>query len=364
MQAGLFVFRHEMRKIFQDKKILVSIFLLPVLIVYITSFLSTSVTAAKKSHIYALGNALDKLESAQYEIIPVEQQTIEELAETTVIYPEDVVVHVQPGFTNIYYHSLNSSSAGSASACKDLLLDHYLVSSALIHEDEISQSITVADVSPGNNTSGQLMAMILPYMLILLLFSSTSEYSVDTIAGEKENGVFSTLLLTPHKPGQIILGKLIACNVYGIVSTAAYFLVIYVMSFITGRNSPDIRSVDLNAVTVLFFVLASVLLSFLFSTLAILCSLHSVNRREARSLRLPVYAVTLILAFAAFVISDNVPDIFCLIPVYNVSCVMKSMLSSGADPVQILLTLLSLSVCSLIAFSLCIISLRNEEIRC
>ena len=364
MQISLYVFSHEIRKVIQDKKILVSIILLPILIIFITSFLSTSISTSPKGCIYALNNTLEKKETTKYSIIPVNQKTIEEFSETTALYPEDVVIHIQHDKTDIYYNSLNSSSAENSLIAKDLLIDCYPSTTASIQEKEISQKITINDINPESNSSGKFMAIMLPYMLILLLFQSTSDFAIDTIAGEKENGVFSTIILTPHKPNKIILGKLIACIVYGIITTASYFIIVYCVSLITGSDSYNIKAIDLNISNILFFTFGSVLLSFLFASLAVLCALYSKSPKEARSLRLPVYAATLILALPAFIISESVPSIYYLIPIYNISCVMKNMLSGGADVMKTLLTLLSLAVCSALAFTFSMISLKNEEVRC
>lgn len=364
MHVSLYVFSHEIRKVIQDKKILVSIILVPILIVFITSFLSTSISTSPKGSIYALNNTLEKRETAKYKIVPVYQRTIEELSETITLYPEDVVISIQPDKTDIYYNSLNSSSAENSLLSKDLLIDCYPSSAASVQEKEISQKITINDITPESNGSEKIMAIMLPYMLILLLFQSTSDFAIDTIAGEKENGVFGTIILTPHKPHKIILGKLMACIVYGIITTASYFIIVYCVSLITGNDSYNIKAIDLNMSNILFFTFGSVLLSFLFASLAVLCALYSKSSKEARSLRLPVYAATLILALPAFIISESVPSIYYLIPIYNISCVMKSMLSSGADAMKTLLTLLSLAICSALAFTFSMIALKNEEVRC
>ena len=85
MKRLIHVFLHEVTKVLLDKKMLASIFLLPVVIVLMTSFLMTGTTEDTEmqiSTIYVLNNALPAEDLAEdIRLVPVEEESIEALSD-------------------------------------------------------------------------------------------------------------------------------------------------------------------------------------------------------------------------------------------------------------------------------------------
>ena len=80
--------------------------------------------------------------------------------------------------------------------------------------------------------------MLLPFLIIVLLFSSCLSIASESIAGEKERGTIATLLITPVKRSSIALGKIFAISVTAFVGAIANFigLVAALPKLVAGAN--------------------------------------------------------------------------------------------------------------------------------
>lgn len=366
MKTCMHIFRHELQKILGDKKLLASMVVLPLIIVFITSFLSGagSPAQAQKSRIYALDGALPEQSVGAVEIIPTEAKTLPQLLETLELRAEDAVLQVNGGAAVIYYNSANTASVSLSQLCRQMLADQALAELAAVNTVDLSGRIVLKDMNAKQGGGNSLMAIMLPYMLVLLLFQSASEFATDTIAGEKERGVFSKTLLTPHSPTPIICGKLLSSTLCGLISSGVYILIVVGMAWVTGVDSYGLLSADLAPGAVALMVFCAVLLSCLFASIAVMCSLYAADTRGARSMRLPVYGITMALALLAILRMGTVSWVYYAIPIYNICLVMQDVLSSALEAGKMLVTVLSLGVCTAAVVSVTVLSFRKEEIRC
>lgn len=111
-------------------------------------------------------------------------------------------------------------------------------------------------------------------------------------------------------------------------------------------------------------VICALLLSCFFASLSILCSLYAKTVKEAQSMKLPVYGATMVLALVAMLRVGPVSKIFYTIPIYNICIVMQDVLSSAAELTKILITVLSLSVCTVLVGTVTVLSFKKEAVRC
>ncbi len=367
MKTCMTVFRHELQKILQDKKLLAAMIVMPLMIVFMTTFLTRPVTETPSSgtpRIYALGNALEALETEGFEIVPAEEESIEELTGSGKLRDGDAALQLKDGAAVIYYNEADTGSSALAETCRQLLRSRALAEYAAVHGVPFEGLTAEEDLSPRKDGRSAIISFLLPYMLVLLLFQSSSSYAIDTIAGEKERGVFSTLLLTPHRPGSLICGKLLACTLFGIFSCVTYMLILVLSAVITGVDSYGLMSARVSSGTLAMLALCALLLSNLFATVAVMISLHARTEKEARTLQLPVYGLTLVLSVLAMFRAGTLSALHYAIPVYNISVLIQDLLSSGADAGHALITLISLAVCTALLFAVTVLCFRREEIRC
>lgn len=369
MLMCIHVFLHELRKVLSDRRLLGSIFLMPVVIVFMTSFLSAGEpqqnTNQQVNYIYALNNALSqqKIDDG-IEIVPVSYHTLDELASNMELQPEDVVLEITDTDTTIFFNSTNTESQNLSLICKQMMMESIMADFAEANMVDVSSRISITNVNEKSDTGNSLAAILFPYMLVLLLFQSTSEYAVDTIAGEKERGVFSKLLLAPVSPAPVISGKLLSSTVCGVLSTVVYISVVVGSACITGKDAFGLYEANITPLMIGLLVICALLLSCFFASLSILCSLYAKTVKEAQSMKLPVYGVTMVLALVAMLRVGVVSHIHYFIPIYNICIVMQDILSTAADLSKVLITVLSLSMCTATVVMITVMSFKKEEVRC
>ncbi len=346
MKTCIIIFKHELFKIFTDRNTITSVFIVPIIIVLVTSFLAISDTEAdtQTGKVYALNQVLTEQTTNEINIVPVMHQTLEELTQAFDLRPEDVVIQVENKNITIFYNSSNATSVGLSNLCRQLFndkaLDEYMIHSV----KDISDMVVVKNLNDTTGSKNSLMISVLPYILVLALYQSVSEYATNMIAVEKEKGIFDKIILTPHAFSDIISGKLLASIICGIMSSLVYMIIVAVFSCITGKDSYGLLSMEIAPVEIFFSVLCLILVSCLFATVSILCSLYAATAKEARSLSFPVYGLIMVSAMTAMLQMGHASYICYAIPIYNVFILLQDILSVGVDYIKVLITILSLAV--------------------
>ncbi|MBP6904247.1 MAG: ABC transporter permease, partial [Bacilli bacterium] len=72
--------------------------------------------------------------------------------------------------------------------------------------------------------TGSVLAMLLPMFIMMFIFAGGMSIGTDAIAGEKERGTLATLLMTPIKKNEIVLGKVISTAFIAILSALSSFI--------------------------------------------------------------------------------------------------------------------------------------------
>ena len=71
---------------------------------------------------------------------------------------------------------------------------------------------------------GQILSSMLPFMLIIFLYSGCMAVAPESIAGEKERGTIATLLVTPMNRSHLAFGKIISLSFIALISGLSSFL--------------------------------------------------------------------------------------------------------------------------------------------
>lgn len=91
---------------------------------------------------------------------------------------------------------------------EDSVAFYSLVSSVLISVG-MRFPIDVETVKSDAETGAEIMSGILPFIIVCLIFSACMSVTLESVAGEKERGTLSTLLVTSVKRSHIALGKIV-----------------------------------------------------------------------------------------------------------------------------------------------------------
>lgn len=182
-------------------------------------------------------------------------------------------------------------------------------------------------VQDDGKATGKILGTIIPYLITILIFGGAMGLGVDTIAGEKERGTIANLLISPIKRVDIIMGKIAALAIVSVLSAG-----VYVISFIgsavvlskkSGMGEMFSRlSLNFTSVQIVQFVVLLLGLVLLYVGIIGFVSLMAKNIKEAQSFIMPVYIIVM---FAGMITmySGDVTSGSYMIPVYNTSAAFK-----------------------------------------
>ena len=77
------------------------------------------------------------------------------------------------------------------------------------------------DMADDKDSTAQLFSSMLPFLLLIFLYSGCISVAPESIAGEKERGTIASLLITPVKRSHIALGKIAALSIIALLSGAS-----------------------------------------------------------------------------------------------------------------------------------------------
>lgn len=144
----------------------------------------------------------------------------------------------------------------------------------------------------------QMLAQLLPYFIVMMLFAGAMSVGVDAIAGEKERGTLSTMLLSPARRSDIVCGKLISLMILSglssIIYAAAMILSLPLMSKTFGEETSLLGNVSFGPVQIIELFAIMLALSFLFVSIIGMLATYAKDVKTATSLTSPCYIVVII----------------------------------------------------------------------
>lgn len=216
---------------------------------------------------------------------------------------------------------------------------------AVFNKDNAENGYRAYEIQYENKGIGQGLAMLLPMLIIMFLFSGAMSIGPDSIAGEKERGTIATLLITPVKRFEIAVGKVLSLSVISLFSAISSFTgIILALPKLIGQE--QMEQVPIYQVySVSDFLM---LFGILFVTVLVIVGLISVisayakTIKEASTLILPFYFVTVIVGISTmFSGSGAQENIVYLIPIYNSVNMIIAILTFEVIPTHFLLTVVS-----------------------
>ncbi len=222
----------------------------------------------------------------------------------------------------VYY---NGENAGGTQLYANLLsLANSSYKNYLVNIDENNLSIKT-NLGKKDYTGAKLLSFLVPMLTSSLLFSSVISICPDTVAGEKERGTLSAMLLTPIRRRDLAIGKIGALAVTAMVSGSVSFLgLIASLPKLMGGMS---ITFDAPLIALLGVMILSTLL--LFVSIGALVSTMSKTVKECANYLAPTMVIAMAASLLAGVVSKtNVA--FAFVPFLNVSVCMANLLESGS----------------------------------
>ena len=331
MKTILTVLKKELRRFFTDNRMLISIFLPGILIYLIYSLLGGVVTDYTTQEIT---NYTIYIENEPAELVNMYSDTgwtINKNPES--LTKDEILVKIKEGTVDLYiiYEEGFSDKIDNDTAIPlvEIYFNSTSESSVKIHdhttkyldsyEEGLSNKFNVnskLDLATPDDVSVQIIGMILPFILVTFLLSGAMGICSESIAGEKERGTIATLLVTPVKRSDLVVGKISALGITTIVSAFVSFLGLIL-------SIPKLAGTEFNLNVYGFDTLALLLLvviitALLFTTLLTIVSTYAKSVKEATTLSSPILIIVTVVGMTGMMATGaNTNLIMYLIPIYN-----------------------------------------------
>lgn len=356
------IMKKELKRFFTDRRMLISL-IMPGLIIFIIytligSFISEGMNVdSEYTYNVYVENIPEEykviLDESEYKINYIdEDKTIDEIRADISEKEADLYLGFDEDFENklannllpnvtIYY---NSSSPESSELYNYLYTNLYGSSVNVSFNFLVNANANEKyDLATNEDVSAMIITMILPYLLLILLFTGCVSISTESIAGEKERGTISTLLVTPTKRSHIALGKIFALSITSLVSASSSFLglVASIPKLLNGMDGGITLSMyGLDTYLCVFGVIIVTVIFFI--TLLSIVSTFAKNIKEASQWSSILMVLVMVLGVSSLVGMGNIPTnpLLYLIPIYNSVQCMSSIFALSFNIVNFIITIL------------------------
>lgn len=366
MNNILTIIKKEFSRFFRDKRLVLGTLLLPGILIFVLYTLLGNVVYDENevytvktiypstvfSLIFDLGEGEKqtiKLEEAK----PEEKEAIKAeiragKADALVVLPENfdeiiaagnfVPMEKAPNI-EIWYDSAHTSSVSA----------YNMIVSVLDVSEDMLGSLYNINITAGGNLSSDTeaaanyIAMLLPFLILTFLYSGCMGVAPESIAGEKERGTIATLLVTPVKRSQLVIGKILSLAVIASLSAISSFIGTFLsMPKLMGGNIGDMLSVYPIGY---YFALFGVMLSAVLIIVSLISILSAFARsvKEATTFAVPLMILVMLLGLSSMMFTTA--SVFAhFIPVFNCVQVMSAIFSLKFSLVNFVVTMLSNAV--------------------
>lgn len=365
-----------MQKILKEKTLLFGFLILPVLTLFVTvgMTLLEPRTGQEQNNSYVMyfyGINLEKsnIGSVDGKQIWIENADVppEEFLQSGKFHNCDVLVDFSDiECIEIYFHESDPISSYLKMSAESFVRESFDKVYKSQNPGILFREVELEDITQKEN-SNRMIAMLLPYMLILPLTANIANFAGDTVAGDKARGTFYQVMLSPVPPISLIMGKILSVSLISLFSSGVYIGIDILGSKICeAMHLKDVfgfAGVSITVPQVLLILLYAVLLCYLFSNLGVLISLFCKDANQAQTAQLPVtLACTLASMMSMFRLGSS-PASHYLIPVYNICLIFQDLLNARAKMENMVMVALSLLVLAVLVLITTLLCYKNEKVR-
>lgn len=367
------ILQKELRRVFTDKKMIFSMFIMPVLLVSIIFVLMFNLVKTeennKATHISSvyINNAPEDFKEMMKEapdctITYLDKPDFDKLSELVLKGSLDLIIEFPENFTDVisaeeikelpqvktfYNPSEDNSSvarnrfvAGYLEQYRMAILEKRFGSIDLITGFTIDSDNPNMVIQDDEKATGKILGMIVPYFIAIMIFASAMGLGIDTIAGEKERGTMANLLISPVKRVEIIMGKVVGLAIVSVASAAVYIGTLACVA-VVGMNKAGMGeqleklSFNFTGEQIAQFAILLIGIVLLYVALIAITSLFAKNNKEAQSFILPVYIIVMISGMVTMY-GVGVSETSYMIPIYNTSIAFKGIFARTITTSQFL----------------------------
>jgi sodium transport system permease protein len=371
MNNILTIMKKELFRFFHDKRMIMATLIMPGLMIYIMySFIGQAAISASKGKegyqttMYvmnmpaSLKPVFDSMNVSYQDtngtsMDDMKQNVSDKKDDMIIVFPEnfDQKVAAFDSTTSkeaapqiaIYYNSSRTESS-KAYASVTAVLNQY--ESSMINKFDVNASAnTQYDLASDKDLTAQLFSTLFPMLLMTFIFSACMSIAPESIAGEKERGTLTTILVTPIRRSQLAIGKILSLSVLAVLSGISSFIgtALALPKMVSSESLKDSINTNVYGMQdyLLLFVIVLCSVLVIISVISII-SAYAKTVKEAASFISPLMIVVIIVSLSTM-FSDGVPSqiYWYFIPLYNSVQCMCSVFMFKVTTLNVLVTVVS-----------------------
>ena len=198
----------------------------------------------------------------------------------------------------------------------------------LSHQDLHTIDVVLNDTaSEAARSGGSVLAMLMPYFLVIFLFAGSMNAGLDTTSGEKERGSLAILLVNQVSRTSIAWGKILYVSVVALCSASATFVGLLISMYLPG-GSVALTGVARQGISIgggALAVIVAALLSTSLLAAAMVTLIGCVARtvKEGSSYVMPLYMLVVLIGVTTMYMDPSRNFALFLIPIVNTIFIMK-----------------------------------------
>lgn len=379
------IFRKELIDTLRDRRTLIMMVVVPVLVVPIMILVVVKVGALlerkaseKQLKIAVVGAEyapdLHSLIASDSQIIVIQGIAIEDVAATVredsvdgaVVIPSTFLDRInadRQAAVQLYYQSTRSLNVAER-RLRDIIeeYDEEIVGRRIERlnlDAQLFDAIEIVnfDVATVKERIGETAGRLLPYMFILFCFMGSMYPGIDLGAGEKERGTLETLLSSPATRLEIVLGKFLVISLIGLASAMISIGGLYIAVLQIKEIPEQIMAVisdilDLKVIGMIASLLIP--LEAFFAAVILAVSIYSKSFKEAQSSLTPMSFVVIVPVLIGLMPGVELTWKTALIPILNVSLASKDVISASIEPMHLALVYASLLLLASVSIVFCV----------
>lgn len=370
------IYKKEMLDLLRDKKTLIMMVLVPLLLYPLIMVVAMLVSSAIASNIQSGSYSVAIVEEADADynrealIHLIEESEENQSYVLEVVEPDDpesalqaeeldtyILVGMEDSKVRFQIHYL--SSVTNSSAASDMVKDKLKLYGEQLTQEQLSDmgldadylmepiSIQWADQSSKEESVGNLLGKILPFLLITSILMGALYPAIDTTTGEKERGTLETLLTLPVRNDELIMGKFLAVATVSVISALLNLVSMAFMGLFLAEmmSSSTAEAAAINLTdfipAVIIVVLCVVAFALFISAITMCVTAFAKSFKEANNYTTPLILVVMLTGYIGFIPNIEFTSLMAAIPVVNICLLIGNLLVFKYNLTLILIVLVT-----------------------
>jgi sodium transport system permease protein len=249
----------------------------------------------------------------------------------------------------IKYNSVDETSQNTYGLLRDVLSSwRTSIVAGRLKRDQKAESYTepiqvkAENVATATELGGSLWSRLFPFLLVMMSLTGALYPAVDICAGEKERGTMETLLISPARRSEIVLGKfltvMLASVMTALLNLASMALMGLQLALYVGTLAPDSSKRTVARAlspppmeAAVWIILLLIPLAAFFSAVCLALAVLARSMKEGQYYMTPLYLVCLPLIFLTFFPGVELNPFYSLVPVTGVALLLRVLILGNYD---------------------------------